>query len=415
MHSPKQSPSALIVGAGITGLATALSLSRRGWSVKVFERTSAFEAVGAGIQLAPNGMKVLRALGVEGEILNRGFLPEALEMRLGKTGRRVFSIPVRHVAPYRWRAPYVHIHRADLVAVLADALLAAAPGALRLGASVQTVDEAKGVIRLSDGSEEAGDLVVAADGFRSGVRAQLFDDSPPRDTGMIAWRAVVPAQRLGSDIPPETACVWAGPGRHAVTYHLSKAGLVNFVGIVERQLDQPEQYERWDVEGTRHEALADFAGWDPEVTTLIERAEGLGRWTLFDRPPSPAWVSGCAVLAGDAAHPMLPTMAQGGCQGLEDAWALAACVCAYDGSRDAAALSAGLQAYAALRQPRTAEIQRRAMRNARNFHHRPGAEALRAYSTLWLGARLLPWAARAQLDRIYGYDITAEAPSVPAT
>ena len=126
-------------------------------------------------------MKVLRALGLEGEILNRGFLPEALEMRLGKSGRRVFSIPVRHVAPYRWRAPYVHIHRADLVAVLADALLTAAPDALRLGASVQPVDDTKGALRLSDGSEEGGDLVVAADGFRSGVRAQLFDDPPPRD------------------------------------------------------------------------------------------------------------------------------------------------------------------------------------------------------------------------------------------
>ncbi len=405
---------ALIIGAGITGLATALTLSRRGWSVKVFERASAFEAVGAGIQLAPNGMKVLRALGLEGEILNRGFLPEALEMRLGKSGRRVFSIPVRHVAPYRWRAPYVHIHRADLVAVLADALLTAAPDALRLGASVQTVDETKGAIRLSDGSEEGGDLVVAADGFRSGVRAQLFDDPPPRDTGMIAWRAVVPAQRLGRDTPPETACVWAGPGRHAVTYHLSKAGLVNFVGIVERQVAHSEQYERWDAEGARQEALADFAGWQPEVTTLIERADSLGRWTMFDRPPNRAWVSGCAVLAGDAAHPMLPTMAQGGCQGLEDAWALAACLGSGDSFRDTAALSAALQRFMALRQPRTEEIQRRATRNARDFHHRSGAEALRAYSMMWLGGNLLPWAARARLDPIYGYDITAEAPSGPA-
>ncbi|HCI00313.1 MAG TPA: monooxygenase, partial [Alphaproteobacteria bacterium] len=94
---------------------------------------------------------------------------------------------------------------------------------------------------------------------------------------------------------PETACVWAGPGRHAVTYHLSKAGLVNFVGIVERQVAHSEQYERWDAEGARQEALADFEGWQPEVTTLIERADSLGRWTMFDRPPNRAWVSGCAV------------------------------------------------------------------------------------------------------------------------
>ena len=403
---------ALIIGAGITGLATALSLSRRGWSVMVYERASALEALGAGIQLAPNGMKVLRALGLEGEILSRGFLPEALEMRLGQSGRRVFSIPVRHVAPYRWRAPYVHIHRADLIAVLAGALKAAAPDALRLGTPVQSIDNARGAVRLDDGREELGDVVIAADGFRSDVRAQVLDAPPPRDTGMIAWRAVVPAQRLAQDTPPDTACVWAGPGRHAVTYHLSKAGLVNFVGIVERQLDQSEQYERWDATGARTEALADFEGWDPAITTLIQQADSLGRWTLFDRPPSQDWVSGRAVLTGDAAHPMLPTMAQGGCQGLEDAWALAACLGSGEGSMDETVLAEALKRFTAFRQPRTAEIQRRAMRNARDFHHRPGAEALRAYSTLWLGGRLLPWAARARLDPIYGYDITAEAPPV---
>ena len=378
----------------------------------VYERASALDAVGAGIQLAPNGMKVLRALGLEGEILNRGFLPEALEMRLGQSGRRVFSILVRHVAPYRWRAPYVHIHRVDLIAVLAGALKAAAPDALRLGTPVQSIDNARGAVRLDDGREELGDVVIAADGFRSDVRAQVFDAPPPRDTGMIAWRAVVPAQRLAHDTPPETACVWAGPGRHAVTYHLSKAGLVNFVGIVERQLDQSEHYERWDATGAHAEALADFEGWDPTVTTLIQQADSLGRWTLFDRPPSQDWVSGRAVLTGDAAHPMLPTMAQGGCQGLEDAWALAACLGSGEGSMDETVLAETLKRFTAFRQPRTAEIQRRAMRNARDFHHRPGAEALRAYSTLWLGGRLLPWAARARLDPIYGYDITAEAPPV---
>ena len=403
---------ALIIGAGITGLATALSLSRRGWSVTVYERASALEAVGAGIQLAPNGMKVLRALGLEGEILSRGSLPEALEMRLGQSGRRIFSIPVRHVAPYRWRTPYVHIHRADLIAVLAGALNAAAPDVLRLATPVQGIENARGAVRLDDGREEVGDVVIAADGFRSDVRAQVFDAPPPRDTGMIAWRAVVPAHRLGHDTPPETACVWAGPGRHAVTYHLSKAGLVNFVGIVERQLDQSEQYERWDATGARSEALVDFDGWDPAITTLIQQADSLGRWTLFDRPPSKDWVNGQAVLTGDAAHPLLPTMAQGGCQGLEDAWALAACLGSGEGSMDETVVAEGLQRFTALRQPRTAEIQRRAMRNARDFHHHPGAEALRAYSTLWLGGRLLPWAARARLDPIYGYDITAEAPPV---
>lgn len=462
--------SALIVGAGIGGLAAGLAFARRGWRVQVLEQAAALEEVGAGIQLAPNGMKVVRALGLEQAILTRGFLPEALELRLGRSGRRLFSLPIKTAAHYRWRAPYVQVHRADLVDVLAGALADCAPGSLRLGCRVARVEaggrleagtasgtatgtapgDASGgasgaasggasgaasgaAVVLEGGERLSADLIVAADGFRSPLRAQVFGTPPARYTGMMAWRACVPTAALGAVVPPPSACVWAGPGRHAVTYPVRRGELFNFVGIVETAGDgaqdaerragpealepselsePPEAYDSWQTSGSVEAALADFAGWDQAVLRLIQASGGLGRWALFDRPPSSHWHRGRLVLLGDAAHPMLPTFAQGGCQALEDAWALAAlvdrAVASADGGGEAAlqaAFEGALAAYTALRQPRTRTIQHRALRNARDFHHRGGLEAMRAYGTLALGGRLLPWAARGRLDPIYGYDV----------
>lgn len=398
------SPSrALIAGGGIAGLATALAFQQRGWDVRVFEQAEALREVGAGIQLSPNGMKVLRALGLERAVLERGFLPEALEMRMGESGRKVFSLPIRTAAPYRWRAPYVHIHRADLIDILAGALSERAPDALRLGAAVESVSDDGKTLTLKGGERVEGSAVLAADGLRSALRRQVFGLQPARYTGMIAWRATVPLAALGEAAPPPTACVWAGEGRHVVTYHLSRRGLVNVVGVVEQVLDDPAALDSWQTEGRREDALDDFAGWDPVITRLFAAAPNLSRWALFDRPASPDWVAGSMALVGDAAHPMLPTFAQGACQGLEDAWAVAAL------ASGSASIPEALSRYAALRQPRTAMIQQRALRNATNFHLGPGRERRRRYAAMALGGRLLPWLARGRLDEIYGYDAVQEA------
>ncbi|MGB1161513.1 MAG: FAD-dependent monooxygenase, partial [Alphaproteobacteria bacterium] len=359
--------------------------------------------VGAGIQISPNGMKVLRALGLEGDILARGFLPEALEMRLGRSGFRIFRLPIKTQAQYRWRAPYVHIHRADLIEILAGALEARAPGCVRLGTTVAGLSKGGDTLVIEGGERVEADAVIAADGLRSGLRAAAFGEQPARFTGMIAWRGTVPAAALQGDGPPPTACIWAGPGRHVVSYYVAKGQLINFVGVVEKDISNPEDRESWRTSGQVEAALEDFIGWHPTVTKMIQSAQGLSQWALFDRPPSTQWVKGRMALVGDAAHPMLPTFAQGACQGLEDAWTVATKV------HRAQDVATGLNAYARLRQPRTRAIQHRAMRNARDFHHQPGFEQIRAYGTLWVGGRFLPGVARGRLDEIYSYDAVAEA------
>lgn len=407
------SKSTLIVGAGVAGLATALAFQHRGWDVQVVERAVALREIGAGIQLSPNGMKVLRALGLEDAILQRGFLPEALEMRMGRSGFPIFCLPIKSAAQYRWRAPYVHIHRADLIDVLSQALEERAPGCVRLGTTVEGLDrDGKGLI-LQGGERLNANVVIAADGLRSTLRSAAFGPQPARFTGMTAWRATVPVAALRSDAPPPTACVWAGPGRHVVSYYVARGQVVNFVGVVEKDIPDPEAMESWrGVHGTGAqiaEALDDFAGWDPTIIRMIQASQGLSQWALFDRPPSTQWVSGKMALVGDAAHPMLPTFAQGASQGLEDAWTVATLVDGNDSVED------GLNRYASLRQPRTRAIQQRAMRNAHDFHHQPGFEQIRAYSTLFFGARVLPWMARGRLDEIYRYDAVAEAEAAVAS
>ncbi len=400
---------ALIVGAGIAGLATALAFQHRGWDVQVVERAEALREIGAGIQLSPNGMKIMRALGLEDAVLQRGFLPEALEMRMGRSGFPIFRLPIKSASHYRWRAPYVHIHRADLIDILSQALHQRAPGCVRLGTMVQGLFEDGAGVVCQDGERLSADVVIAADGLRSTLRSAAFGPQPARYTGMTAWRATVPLAALGGSAPPPTACVWAGPGRHAVSYLLARGQVANFVGVVEKDIPNPEALETWrSVSGTAPqiaEALEDFAGWDPTITRMIQASQGLSQWALFDRPPSTQWIRGRMALVGDAAHPMLPTFAQGASQGLEDAWTVATLVDRADHVED------GLRRYASLRQPRTRAIQQRAMQNARDFHHQPGLEQIRAYSTLFFGGRFLPWLARGRLDEIYRYDAVAEAES----
>jgi len=397
----------VIAGGGIAGLATALAFQLRGWEVQVVERAVALREVGAGIQLSPNGMKVLRALGLERAVLERSFLPEALQMRMGRSGFSIFRLPIKTAAPYRWRAPYVHIHRADLIDILASALQARSPRSVRLGTTVEGIMPAGKGLLVQGGERLEADVVIAADGLRSTLRSAAFGPQPARYTGMIAWRGTVPASALGGDAPPPTACVWAGPGRHFVSYYVAKGQVVNFVGVVERDSEDPEALDSWRTPGDHQAALEDFIGWHPSVTRMIQCSQGLSQWTLFDRPPSAHWVSGSMALVGDAAHPMLPTFAQGASQGLEDAWTVARLADA--AVEQQAPLSAALHRYAALRQPRTTAIQHRALRNARDFHHPRGFEQIRAYSTLWLGGRFLPGLARGRLDEIYGFDAVAEA------
>ncbi len=398
----------LIAGGGIGGLSAALCALHHGLEPVVLEQTPVLGEVGAGIQLPPNAMKVFAALGLDAALAEKAFRPTALETRMGRSGRQIFSLPLDEQTEARWGAPYLHIHRADYIAALADALAAKAPDAMRLGAVLTGYRQTgNGVTaELADGSEIEGDVLIGADGLHSPVRAQMLGPESPRFTGNIAWRATVPIERLGDVAPRATACIWMGPGAHCVTYRLRQGELANFVGIVERD---DWRDESWSAQGSKAQALADFDGWHKTLTHLIEQADALYRWALFDRAPLSHWVDGRVALLGDAAHPMLPFMAQGAAMAVEDGFALAAALSTARLTRmsKSTSIEVALAAYQQARFARTSRVQAASRANAKTFHKRSSFGQLAAYGPMWLAGKMAPMAIHARQDALYGYDVTA--------
>jgi salicylate hydroxylase len=242
-------------------------------------------------------------------------------------------------------------------------------------------------------------MLIGADGLNSTVRTWMHGADTPRFTGNIAWRAVVPVAALGDEAPAATACAWMGPGRHAVTYRLRGGTLANFVGVVETGLPSTED---WHARGSKADALADFAGWHPIITELIKAApeDSLYRWALYDRAPLPAWTRGRVTLLGDAAHPMLPFLAQGAAMAVEDAWVLADAITRIDD------LDAALRHYQQDRLPRTARAQAGSRGNAKTFHKRTRLSQLATYGPMWAAGTLAPRLIRRRLSWLYGADVT---------
>lgn len=391
---------ALIVGGGIGGLSAAIALALRGWEVRVLEQAPALTEIGAGLQISPNGTKVLRALGVLEALQPVLFEPESVDLRLGRSGGRIFSIPMRRIARQRWGAGYYQVHRADLVEALRARLEEMQPGAISLGSAITGYLQAdREIAALADGVEVgSADLLIGADGIRSVVREQMLGAEHPRFTGNVAWRAVVPVERLGVEAPPPSGTIWAGSKRHAVTTYLRAGSLVNFVGIVEQS---GWNEEGWHHSGDPQAALAAFEGWHPTVRRILSEAETIHRWALFDRPPLPRWSEGRAVLLGDACHPMLPSMAQGAVQALEDAWVLAEHL-----ERDPDPTVAA-NAYFEARIARVTAIQKRSAANSRLFHLPNAVMRTAAYLPLGVADRVFPSALHGLQDRIYGHDVTA--------
>lgn len=395
-------PKVVIVGGGIGGLTAALAFHHFGWQVEVLERAPELSEIGAGIQISPNGMKVFRAMGLEEQIAKNAFQPEALEMRFGRSGRQIFRIEAQKAIIERWGAPYLHLHRADLISALKDLLLRRQPRAVRLDAAVTSyrqTDRAAMAV-LASGEEVTGDLVVGADGIHSVIRDQMHGKDYPDFTGHVAWRAVVPMAELGDLAPPPTACVWVGKRRHAVTYRLRGGELANFVGIVERD---EWTSESWTEQGTTEEVLDVFGSWHPILTNLIKTAGPPYRWALFDRLPLKTWMDGRVVLMGDACHPTLPFQAQGAVMAIEDAFLLAK-LCA-ENPKD---LDAALVEYFSARLPRTARVQSASRGNAKLFHRPTWLSRVLTYGPLWAAGKLAPSIIRSRQDPFYAYDIREE-------
>lgn len=385
----------VIAGGGIGGLCAGIALSKIGFDVELVERAPALTEVGAGIQLSPNATKGLAALGVLEAVAQVASAPQTLEMRIGRTGEKVFSVPIAQEARKRYGAPYLHVHRADLIEILARAAKFAGV-TVRLGARVSAYvrDESGLRVGLDTGAIIPCDLLVGADGVRSTVRRQMLGEQEPRYTGAVAWRMTVPAE-VAPDLP-HAAIVWAGPGRHAVTYRIRRGELINFVGVVETDRWRGES---WDQLGDPLDLAADFGDWAPPIPDIIASASNCFVWALFDRDPLPTWSEDRVVLLGDACHPMPPFQAQGAAMAIEDAIILAKCL-HIDGVSQVS-----LTHYERIRKPRTTKVLASARANMGVFHRSNALTQAATYGPMKLADKLFPAFVRSRQDWIYGYDV----------
>ncbi len=386
-----------VIGAGVGGLAAALALAQRGARVTVFEDAPALAEVGAGLQIGPNGVAVLEALGLRDAVEAAASVPEAIELRDYRAGRLVARLPLGAACVARYGRPYWQAHRADLLAALVAGATEAGV-AVRTGARVARVsDDGAGVtIELGDGARLRAEAAISADGVRSGLRAATFGGAVPRFTGHVAWRGLVPAERLSSGLPPAATCVFMGPGRHLVTYPLRGGALWNVVAVEARDAWAAEG---WSLPADPAELRRAFAGWTDAAARLVAAVEQPFLWGIFDHPPLPAWARGRIALLGDACHPMTPFLAQGAAMALEDAWVLAT---ALDAAPD---LPAGLTAYEDRRMPRATRVQRAAARNGRVYHlATPGLRDL-VHLGLRAASGLAPGLLIGRFDWLYGANV----------
>ena len=389
----------LIAGGGIGGLTAAACLQQRGFKVTVLEQAESLSDIGAGIQLSPNAMGVFSKLGLQPALLKAGFQPRRLEMRHGDSGKIIFSLPTFSGNKPRWHYPYVHMHRADLIDILADLVHRNDPAAIRSGSTVTAVEQAneQATVSLATGELLKADLVIGADAIHSSVRESVFNADQPRFTGYIAWRMTVETELLGEHVPPPTACVWTGDGRHAVTYRLRGGQLANLVGVVEHDHWSSES---WTELGTRKAALEDFQHFSPTVTTIIDKASSHFRWALFERPPMQHWHQERVVLLGDACHATLPFLAQGAAMAIEDAWVLATLV---SGNQP---LEAALSQYHKLRFARTTRIQKTSANYGKLYHGHAGVAQWANYTPIRIVGAALPSVLSRKQAWIYHHDVT---------
>jgi len=346
----------VIAGAGIGGLCAALAIAKRGFDVAVYEQSHQLGEVGAGLQLSPNAMHVLQALGIADEVKTKAFCPQSAVMRHYQTGKTYFTVPLGDTATQKYGADYLHIHRADLHTALHHAC-EESNVSIHLGQAVQGYLQTPQnlTIQFENAESLEADLLIGADGIKSKVQACMLGQTPAQFTGQVAWRGVVEANKLPKGLIKPNANLWVGPGKHFVSYYLRGGDLVNFVAVQERT---DWQKESWNEPGDISELQETFKGWHPEVTELLAATESCFLWALFDRQPLNQWTDQNVALLGDACHPMLPFLAQGAAMAIEDSYVLAHCL-ASDNNTPVA-----LKAYQDMRLARTRDIQLGARKNA---------------------------------------------------
>ena len=385
----------LIAGGGIGGLAAALGAARAGWEVRLFERTAAFSEVGAGVQMGPNVVRRLQAWGLQQPLQAVAAFPTRLQVRSALSGSELASMTLGAAAVERYGAAYATIHRADLHGLLLAALGKYTDTQLRLGTAVDrfTDDGTAVTVRTSRGKEVEGDALIGADGLWSTARTQLLGSTPPRVTGHLAYRALVPQLGLPEALRTHQVTAWLGPRLHVVQYPVRRGELQNIVAIIHGPA--PKDLEGWDhaanADGLAHALQGTCSALQDVVRGVADAGAGWGLWPLCDRPPvrsADEMARGLVALLGDAAHPMRPYLAQGAGMAIEDAAELQRALSMHDLD-----VPLRLRRYALNRWQRNARVQARSTRNGRIFHATGPVRWGRDLSLRLLGERLLdvPW------------------------
>jgi len=345
-----------VIGAGIGGMAAAAALHQRGFEVVVYERSSELGEVGAGLQLGPNAVKVLHGLGIEDKLRPLAAEPTNIVSVAWDDARLRYREALKEISIARYGARYLTAHRADLHRLLLE-LVPASGVHLNARCEAVTAQGKVAAARFADGREIEADVIIGADGIHSAVRESVFGSAPARFTQQIAWRAMIPIEEVPTQIGPGNSVHidrdeyvgWIGPNGHVICYPIRGGKTYNlFIGHVSEEWVE----ESWTAPSTVQEILAAHEGWNEALLGMLSKVENVYKWGIYDRDPLPAWTAGAVTLVGDAAHPMMPTLAQGAAITLEDSYAVARCL---DGQRDDPV--AALRTYEAERLPRARAVQ----------------------------------------------------------
>jgi salicylate hydroxylase len=371
----QRKPRVVVIGAGIGGIAAATALRKLGVEVAVYERAPDLGEIGAGLQIGPNGVKVLCALGLEPSLEGLAFEPTEIVSVDWQTAAQRFRQPLQAIATEQFGAPYITAHRADLHRLL-RAKMPDSVVTLNARCTGVTSSDNGAVATFADGREVEADLIVGADGIRSIVRECLFGAAPARFTEQIGWRAILPIELVPTRVGPDKSVRierteyvgWIGPAGHVICYPIRGGNLYNmFVGRVSTQWAE----ESWTAPSNKEEMLTAFAGWNDALLEMLNNVEHVFKWGIYDRDPLTHWTHGRVTLLGDAAHPMMPTLAQGASITLEDAYTFARNVARY--ANDPAA---ALKAYEAERIDRARRVQLQARDQFNNNRKQPAPRPL---------------------------------------
>ena len=379
----------IIVGAGIGGLVSALCLHKKGCKVEIYEQVGILSELGAGVQLSPNATRVLNHLDLFEDLEPYIFEPNSFQFLNYSSGKVITERKLGEAIKNDFNSPNYDIHRADLQKVLLDKIEAENID-IHTNMKVTSVGNNKNsaFIEVEEKKIEA-DLIIGADGIHSKVSDSLFGKKEIIFTGNVAWRMLIPVDLLPKNLILPDTTVWLGPNKHFVTYHVNGGKNLNCVCLVEQD---GWLNESWSEKGDIEELKRIYKGWNRKIGTLLEYVDPntLYRWALHDRPPMKQWSKGRILVLGDAAHPMLPFLAQGAAMAIEDGAVLANCIDNFDDIDEA------LNQFEKIRKPRTSYVQSAARRNAKVFHLSGLAAILRNLVMGYAGNKIF--------NKLYSYD-----------